>query len=218
MRNYTSTIALIEDNLVFASHMKRCFEGKDIKVESISTNVAEFLESRSIDFQEIQIVLLDINLGKGECGIDGIQKIKTLIPKADVVILSMHDDSKYIFQALCNGAIGFLVKGSDFEDVYQSVKDVLNGGSAMTPSIARKVVEHFAEQKPTSELDDLTSREFDVALAIKDGLSYKLIADKFDISIDSVRFHVKNIYKKLHVNSKSEVVGIFYNRVNNRKF
>lgn len=212
MNNYINTIALIEDNLVFANHIKKCFEAKDIKVESISTGVTEFINSKFIDFQKIQVVLLDINLNKGEYGIDGIPKIKELLPKADVVILSMHDDSKYIFQALCNGAIGYLVKGSDFEDIYQSVKDVLNGGSAMTPSIARKVVAHFAEQKPTSELDNLTSREFDVALAIKDGLSYKLIADKFDISIDSVRFHVKNIYKKLHVNSKSEVVNIFYNR------
>lgn len=203
-------IAIIEDDVSFAHYLQNLFVKKGIHVLNISESVSEFVNKYYYEYEKLNCILLDVNLAGGEIGINEIPAIKKLVPNADVIVLTLHDEAKYIFQALCNGALGYLTKGGSFEEIYKSVSDVVNGGSAMTPSIARKVVEHFSQAPQGKTMEDLTAREYDVAIGIKDGLSYKLIADRYNITIDAVRFHVKNIYKKLHVNSKSEVVRFFY--------
>ena len=206
----TPIIAIIEDDVSFAHYLKKLFLGKGVKVVGLAHSVKEFLLDTTIPFEEIQCILLDINLSGGEIGIDQIPQIKKKAPEVDIIVLTMHDEAKFIFQALCNGALGYLTKGTGFDEIHKSVLDVINGGSAMTPSIARKVVDFFVEQSPSSGFNDLSTREFDIVIGIKDGLSYKLIADRYGLSIDGVRFHVKNIYKKLHVNSKSEVINAYF--------
>lgn len=203
-------MAIIEDDVSFAHYLQKLFIQKGVQVICISESVSEFLNKYYHEYEQLNCILLDVNLAGGEIGINEIPAIKKMLPNADVIVLTLHDEAKYIYQALCNGALGYLTKGESFEEIHKSVWDVVNGGSAMTPSIARKVVEHFTQSNPGKTMEDLTSRESDVVVGIKDGLSYKLIADRFGITIDAVRFHVKNIYKKLHVNSKSEVVKFYY--------
>ncbi|MFN3444981.1 MAG: DNA-binding response regulator, partial [Bacteroidia bacterium] len=137
---------------------------------------------------------------------DGIKLISTISPETDVIMLTVFMDSEKIFNALCAGATGYLLKGTPMPEILKAIIEIHNGGSYMSPSIARKVVEHF--KMPTKRINaDLTEREREVINCLLDGLSYKLIADRLNISIDTVRFRIKSIYKKLHVNSKAEILS-----------
>ncbi|MEM7372086.1 MAG: response regulator transcription factor [Bacteroidota bacterium] len=172
--------------------------------------VAESVEAFFAELEKLSsppsLLLLDINLP----GISGIEAIKSLaqrLPDVDIVMLTMHDDSRHIFQALCAGAIGYLVKGTPLVKIKSALLNVQQGGSAMSPHVARKVVEYFQPGKKKGD-SALTPKEHQIVEGLVDGLSYKLIADRYSISIETVRTHIKNIYKKLHVNSKSEVVAM----------
>jgi DNA-binding NarL/FixJ family response regulator len=151
------------------------------------------------------VILSDIGL-PGINGIDGIKLISALAPETDVIMLTVFMDSEKIFNALCAGATGYLLKGTPMPEIQKAIIEIHSGGSYMSPSIARKVVEHF--KSPTKKINNvLTEREKEVIDCLLDGLSYKLIADRLNISIDTVRFRIKSIYKKLHVNSKAEILS-----------
>jgi DNA-binding NarL/FixJ family response regulator len=151
------------------------------------------------------VILSDIGL-PGMDGINGIKHISHLLPDTDVIMLTVFMDGDKIFNALCAGATGYLLKGTPLPEVQKAIVEIHNGGSYMSPSIARKVVEHF--KAPTKNMNaSLTEREKEVIGGLLDGLSYKLIADKLNISLDTVRFRIKSIYKKLHVNSKAEILS-----------
>jgi DNA-binding NarL/FixJ family response regulator len=205
------SIAIIEDDNRYSSHLAEFFSIKGEEIIARETNYSRFLAIPKIANKKVDIIILDINLADGESGLDGIEEILKTIPDTEIIVLTSHDDSLYVFKALCSGAVGFLTKGMSLSDIYSSIIQVKNGGSAMTPSIARKVVNYFSSNvKTNNDLDKLTPREYEVVEGIKDGLSYKMIADRCNISIETVRYHVKNIYRKLHINSKSEVVNLYY--------
>jgi DNA-binding NarL/FixJ family response regulator len=122
-------------------------------------------------------------------------------------MLTIYHDSHKIFDSLVAGASGYLLKHTSLPEIKEAIENLVDGGAPMSPQIARKVIQHF--NKPVAEKpeSDLTAREQDIVNGLVDGLSYKMIADRFDISIDTVRAHIRNIYKKLHVNSKAEVIA-----------
>jgi DNA-binding NarL/FixJ family response regulator len=152
-----------------------------------------------------EIILSDIGL-PGMDGINGIKIISQRLPEADVIILTVFMDSVKIFNALCAGATGYLLKGTPMSEVMTAIEVIRNGGSYMSPSIARQVVDHFkAPAKNANER--LTERERDVIKYLLDGLTYRLIAEKLCISVDGVRFRIKSIYEKLQVNSRSEIMS-----------
>jgi DNA-binding NarL/FixJ family response regulator len=122
-------------------------------------------------------------------------------------MLTIYHDSHKIFDSLVAGASGYLLKHTSLPEIKESIDLLLTGGAPMSPQIARKVIQHFNKPQPDKPDSGLTSREQDIVNGLVDGLSYKLIADRFDISIDTVRAHIRNIYKKLHVNSKAEVIA-----------
>ena len=209
----STSIVIIEDNLPYANNLKDYLQLKGFEVRGIFSTVKGYINASNAIKENLNLIILDINLADNVTGIEGLHLIKEDKSTADIIILSSHDDAKYIFQALCNGAIGFLTKGMNLSEIYNSINEVLDGGSCMTPSIARKVVNYFGAN-PTvvnSNFDALTARELEIVEGIKDGLSYKLFGYRLGISIETVRFHVKNIYKKLHVNSKTEVVNAYFN-------
>lgn len=150
------------------------------------------------------IVLTDIGL-PGTSGIEAIPLIKKRYPEVSVLIFSIYADNDRIFKALCAGAVGYLQKDAPLEEVLAAVRLIHKGGSAMSPAIARKVIEYFTPRKVFN--DPLTAKERQVVLAMVDGLSYKMIADRLGISLETVRQHIKHIYRKLHVNSKGEVIA-----------
>jgi DNA-binding NarL/FixJ family response regulator len=150
------------------------------------------------------IVLTDIGL-PGTNGIEAIPLIRKRFAEASVMIFSIYADNDRIFKALCAGAVGYLQKDAPLDEVVAAVRLIHKGGSAMSPAIARKVMEYFAPRKTFH--DPLTAKEQQVVMAMVDGLSYKMIADRLGISLETVRQHIKHIYRKLHVNSKGEVIA-----------
>ncbi len=148
------------------------------------------------------VVLMDIGL-PGMSGIECIKKLKSIFPKLDILMLTIHDSDKSVFDALCAGATGYLLKDTPPSRILSAIEEIHNGGAPMSTQIARMVVGSFKIQ-PSPKLTD---RESEVLSHLVDGKSYKMIADDLFISEETVRRHIKNIYKKLEVHSKSEAVA-----------
>ncbi len=200
-------LAIIEDAKHVRDSLEEFFHRQEgVRVILIAESIEDFFEKLSDDLMpKPDIILSDINL-PGVNGIEGIKKIKAVLPQVDVIMLTVFNDSNRIFRALCAGATGYALKGTPMPEILNALLVVKNGGSYMSPSIARKVIEHFAPVKKREE-DMLSSREKQIIQALTEGLSYKLVADRLTVSIDTVRTHIKNIYRKLHVNSKAEVIS-----------
>lgn len=152
------------------------------------------------------VLIMDIGL-PGMSGIDGMKLIKEKYPEIDIIVFSVYNDPKKIFDSLCAGATGYLLKNTPLEEIKEGIHHLAKGGSPMSPQIARKVVEFFGQPKKKNEDSLLSGKEKEIVIALVDGLSYKLIADRMAISIETVRFHIKNIYRKLHVHCKAEVIS-----------
>lgn len=151
------------------------------------------------------VLLLDIGL-PGMSGLNGIKLVKELYPDCDIIMFTVHDDPNRIFEALCNGASGYLLKNTPFSEISRAIMDLYAGGAPMSPQIARKVIQHFNPGAKPAHVSPLSDKEREVVVGLVDGLSYKMIADRLDITIETVRSHIKNIYRKLHVHSKAEVI------------
>lgn len=153
------------------------------------------------------VILMDIDM-PGLNGIEATALIKSHFPDINVLILTSYDDSAKIFDALQSGATGYLLKKTTPAKILEAITEVSQGGAPMNSSIARKVLEFFSEKKNITENEyDLSSREKDVLSCLVKGDSYKMIASHCFISMGTVCTHISNIYKKLHVNSKSEAVA-----------
>jgi DNA-binding NarL/FixJ family response regulator len=156
-----------------------------------------------------EVILLDIGL-PGMSGIDGIEKFKLLSPTVHIVILTVYDDNDKVFNALCAGASGYLLKDSSPEKIIDSIKEVLAGGAPMNMPIAHKVLEMFAQFKPKKSDYGLTEREKEILQHMIAGLTKQQIADKLFLSFHTVNTHLRNIYTKLHVNTRSGAVSKVY--------
>lgn len=196
-------IAIIEDDEVIRNTVSS-FLGKqsDFSCKIVAHSVDDFM-SKAGKVVELDIVLTDIGL-PGMNGIEAIPLVRRKFPEVSVVMLSVYVDSDHIFKALCAGAVGYLQKDTPLEEVVDSLKVIYKGGSAMSPAIARKVVDYFAPKRTYNE--PLTAKERQVIAAMVEGCSYKMIAHRLGIGLETVRHHIKNIYRKLNVNSKGEVI------------
>jgi len=148
------------------------------------------------------VLLMDIGL-PGMSGIEGIRRIKDKLPEMDVIMFTVHDDDNLVFKALCAGACGYLTKDTQPARVLEAIREAHQGGAPMSSNIARMVVESFK----TAPASPLTPRETDILIWLCKGMSYKMIADTLFISQETVRSHLKHIYRKLQVSSKSEAVA-----------
>ncbi|MEX1011772.1 MAG: response regulator transcription factor [Balneolaceae bacterium] len=173
-----------------------------VAVESIE-EMLEYLEENPAP----DVLLMDIQL-PGMSGIEGMKVIRNKYPEIEMIMLTVYHDTHKIFDSLVAGASGYLLKHTSLPEIVEAIRTLMEGGAPMSPQIARKVIGYFnASKKENRPENGLTSREQDIVTGLVDGLSYKLIADRYDISIDTVRAHIRNIYKKLHVNSKAEVIA-----------
>ncbi len=153
------------------------------------------------------VVIMDINL-PGISGIECTKRIKQKYPAIQVLMCTVNEDDEKIFQALQAGASGYLLKRSAIDEIFSSINDVCNGGSPMTPSIARKVVSSFMPQTDQSNLAaTLSARENEILDLLAEGKRIKEIADKIFVSVNTVRTHIRHIYDKLQVNSRVEALN-----------
>jgi DNA-binding NarL/FixJ family response regulator len=153
------------------------------------------------------VILLDINLPKMN-GIECARKLKALVPSAQILMLTVYEDSERIFKSLLAGASGYLLKRTPQAEIIEAIADVHRGNSPMTGHIARKVVQFFNQRgSMEKEIETLSVREREVLDRLAEGISYKEIADVMTLSIDTVRMHIKGIYGKLHVHSRGEAVA-----------
>jgi len=155
-----------------------------------------------------KVVLMDIQM-PGMNGIDAVKIIKANFPEIKIIMQTVVEDDDKIFASICNGASGYLLKNTTPVRLLQAIVEVYEGGAPMTPAIAQKVLDKFRRQSPVSskELNTLSVREKEILECLVEGMSYKMIAASCKISIDTVRFHIRHIYEKLHVGSKSEAVS-----------
>ncbi|QQS38304.1 MAG: response regulator transcription factor [Ignavibacteriales bacterium] len=153
---------------------------------------------KNIDGDQPDIILMDIEL-PGISGIEGIRRIKKTHPQIDFIVVTVHEDDEKVFDALCAGASGYLTKNISTQKLVDSINEVRNGGAPMSTSIARRVISSFHK----STASPLSPRETEILLHLSRGKSYSMIADELFINKETVRTHIKNIYQKLNVNSKS---------------
>lgn len=152
-----------------------------------------------------QLVIMDIDM-PGMTGVEGVRRIKTEFPDIRVVMYTVFDDDNRIFDCICNGADGYLLKNTSPLKLIQALQELAEGGVPMSPFVAQKVFQYFRSGKQSKDDFNLTPRETDVLDLLVKGNSYKMIADKAGISIDTVKKHLQNIYHKLHVNCGTEAV------------
>jgi len=150
------------------------------------------------------VILMDINL-PGMTGIEGIQPIKQKLPDTEIIMLTISEDDNDVFDSLCAGACGYLKKNTSPGRLIEAIREALNGGAPMSMEIARMVVNSFkADSQPK---EPLTNREREVLQKMCEGLGYKMIAEELFVDINTVKFHIRNIYRKLEVNSKGEAIA-----------
>src|SRR3989337_3300069 len=166
-------------------------------------------ETVTADLQELKpdVILMDIDMPvvNGVQAVKSIRRVNKYIP---IIMLTVFDDNENIFNAVCAGASGYILKRYATEEIPGAIRDVLTGGAPMTGSVARKVF-HMVPQARTEEKEksDLSKKEIEIMQLLVNGYSYKMIAAELKISIDTVRFHIKKIYDKLHVHSATEAVS-----------
>ena len=208
-------VAVIEDDELIRSCYAQ-YLGRQPELDCLvaAGSVEEFFEwvgatPRPPDMVPLppDVVLTDIGL-PGKSGLEGIRLIKQQFPKTEVLMITVYTDEERIFQAICAGASGYLLKNTPLPDIKQALLDVAAGGSVMSPSIARRVLAHFRPEGRAAQAghEHLTERERHIAQFIVDGLSYKLAAARLGLSLDTVRGHLKSVYRKLHISSKGELL------------
>lgn len=155
---------------------------------------------------EPDIALCDIQL-PGMSGIEGVRLLKARLPSLQILMLTVFADNEHVFEAICAGASGYLLKDTPPTRLVEAIHELHAGGAPMSPEIARKVVTMFSRvAPPTREETKLSSREEEILKLLAEGHSYKTAARALSLSIDTIRFHIRHIYQKLHVHSKSEAV------------
>ncbi|MBK7761896.1 MAG: response regulator transcription factor [Bacteroidetes bacterium] len=199
-------ILLFEDNEDFIDSMKELIQDThDIELCSVFNNCKDAV--RHIQYYHPDIVIMDIDMPIKN-GLEGLRSIREAGLETTVVMLTVFDDNDRVFQSVCNGASGYLLKSSAPEKIIEGIREAHNGGAPMTPSVAKQVLKLFsAPFRKSDDLQKLTAREHDVLSYLVRGYSYKMAAAEMEIGLETIRFHVKNIYTKLHVNSKSEAVA-----------
>ncbi len=202
------SILLIEDDYNIQEALKQYIGSQDdFELIGVFYNAESFQSytwTKSPD-----VVLLDINL-PGISGIDLIPELKNRFPDTAILMLSVNYDNDSVFKSLQAGADGYLSKETPLTKIKDAIIDINSGGSPITPAIARKVFDFFNAKQNIAE--DLSEREKQVVDGIVSGLSYKLVADNMNISIDTVRKYIKSIYRKLQINSKGELIAKYHGK------
>ncbi len=199
-------VLIFEDNPDFVDSLSELLTGAEgIELAGAYNNCKNAV--KNVAFHRPDVVLMDIDMPV-ENGLQGLRALRAAGDEVCVLMLTVFDDNERVFQAICHGASGYLLKRTPPEKIIAAIREAHDGGAPMTPSVAKQVLRLFSQPFQKSEdLQTLTPREHDVLALLVRGYSYKMAAAEMRIGMETLRFHVKNIYGKLHVNSKSEAVA-----------
>ncbi len=200
-------VIIIEDNDLLRDSLKEAIN----KSSDINCNYTFSSGEAALDFIEKEelvpdIILLDIGL-PGMSGIELIPELKKLSLSSKIIIITIHDDDENVFNAICAGASGYLLKDLSSDRIVASINEVMNGGAPMNSHIAKKVLNMFRDQNIKSDGYDLSEREKEILSLLIDGLNKKQIAEKIFLSHHTVDSHIRNIYAKLEVHSRSSAIS-----------
>ncbi|HEY9509293.1 MAG TPA: response regulator transcription factor [Verrucomicrobiae bacterium] len=199
-----TTVGIVEDDSVLRKTLTRLVGGTTgFTCVAACASGEEALQK--LPTLKPEVVLMDLNLPQMS-GIDCIRRLKELHPAIQVIVLTVYEDGEHIFRALKAGASGYLLKRSEPDDVLNAIKEAREGGSPMSSQIARRVVHSFHEPAPNAPATSLTERETEILSFLSKGFANKEIADKMNISVPTVRTHLRHIYEKLHVRSRTEAI------------
>ncbi len=198
-------VAIIEDDRATREGLAMLINGTPgYRCRATFRSVEDAL--RSIGGDASDVLLVDIDL-PGMKGSDGVRLLKQKFPSAEILMLTVYADEDKVFESLCNGACGYLLKETPPARLLEAISEACRGGSPMAPEIARKVVTLFQKTGPPEKLDEqLTPQELRLLKLFVEGYSYQGAADRLNISVNTVRDYVRSIYDKLHVHSRSEAL------------
>jgi DNA-binding NarL/FixJ family response regulator len=201
------SVAIVEDNAGVRRSLELLLaESPGFRCACACGSAEEALEA--IPRNPPDVILMDIHL-PNRSGIECTARIKQLLPQVQVVMITVYTDLDIVFKALRAGASGYLLKRSPPERILEAITEVRQGGAPMTREIARKVVEAFKEPTAAPQVSNLTRREQEVLELLSQGFGNKEIAQALSVTADTVRYHLKQIYDKLHVRSRTEAVAKF---------
>ena len=208
MRSGETTVAVVEDNRRVRAALVSLIEG-ETGMRCLGQYASGEDAVAVIPQQGPDVILMDIHLGRMS-GIDCVRQLKTRGVSSPIIMLTAYEDSDLIFQALKAGAGGYLLKQSPPGSILAAIRDVRNGGAPMTSSIARKVIQSFhRDESETAATESLTRREREILSLIAKGYTDREVAEELAITFETVHAHVRNIYRKLEVRSRSEAVAKF---------
>lgn len=202
------TVSIVDDEAGLREHIAGYLAAAgNIRCKSAYASAEEALEHLPQDKPDV--ILMDINLGDMD-GIECVRRLTALMPEAQVLMLTVFEDTEQIFRALAAGASGYLLKRLSPKKLLEAIEDVCAGGSPMSAPIARKVVQSFKSAPARADgAVELSPRERSVVEGLARGLAYKQIADQLGVSIHTVRNYIRRIYEKLHVCTRTEAVAKF---------
>jgi len=204
-------VALVEDNDDLRTSMKSL-----LKRSARLRVVADYSDAESAPADLVRhkpdVVLMDVKLPRMD-GVECARLLKSLLPTVLIIMLTIHDDNDSLFNSVLAGADGFLLKDTVPSRLVEAIEEVCQGGSPMTPQIARRIVQRFRKTgSEPANVENLTPREREVLEQLALGNRYKEISDNLGISLDGIRFHIRGVYNKLHVHSRTEAVLKFLKR------
>ena len=207
-------VAIVEDNQRYIEELALLLsKSTNIAVKGCYLNGEDAI--RDIVSNQPDVVLIDIDL-PDISGVEVIKKISAMDCPTEFLVLTVHDDDAHLFAALQAGAVGYIVKGTaSLDKIVTAINDVINGGAPMSRSIAKRVIETFRARRKKhreTKFDDLTKREFQILDLISQGFNNRKVAETLNISYETVRTHLKNIYQKLHVHTLIEAITLYKNR------
>jgi len=203
-------VAIVEDNIRFQSALTNLLKNSDLfEICGVYSTAEEAMLGLSVNQPDIAII--DIRL-PDVSGISLIKKARQITTFTQYMICTMHQDDEYIFEALKAGASGYILKDASGDEIKTAIKDLFLGGSPMSPYIARKIINLLHQNEPQTNRYGLSERELEVLKLMSSGLLYKEIANKLFISGNTVKNHLKSVYKKLHVQNKMEAVNKFMSK------
>jgi DNA-binding NarL/FixJ family response regulator len=200
------TVAIVEDEKTYSNALKKIINHQDDLI-----CIGQFFNGKdakkNLEKYQPQVVLMDVQL-QDMYGTDVVTFAKSLLPETKFIMCTTYEDEDTIYEALKNGACGYLVKNESMQKITESIRQAVGGSAPMSNVIAQKVLKFFQRRQTSEkELDTLTTKEIEILKSLSEGLLYKEIADQKCISIDTVKKHIGNIYRKLHVANKIEAVN-----------